>query len=260
MSSEEWHINRPSIYYLESSRLNPYYTMALDEYFSRLIEEGSLPGMLRLYNWEPCSISVGYFFKTPLFDLDNLKREGVRLVRRVTGGSAIYHKEDLTYSLIIPKGCYGINDRREYYLFIASILSSALKGLGIEALIKDVTEVKGGTPDCFNSVSQYEITDSRGSKLIGSAQKIYKNSLLQHGSLFYAYDPEEIGRYFKFSQRGSKRWNAYELDYPLVVNSFRRAFSELFELKEYRLTADDELQLDKLVEERYSLEKWNFAR
>ena len=71
--------------------------MALDEYFFSRVESGRIDGILRLYDWEPGSISIGYFCKTEDFNREKIRQDGIKVVRRLTGGSSIYHNDDITY-------------------------------------------------------------------------------------------------------------------------------------------------------------------
>lgn len=232
--------------------------MAMDEYFLELTENSHIDGILRIYNWQPCSLSFGYFFRTKYFKQNNINTDNIKLVRRITGGNAILHGNDITYSLIVRKGILTIADKRQYYIFIAEILKDALENLGIEVKINSRTLVGEISQDCFSSVSQYEITDSSGVKLIGSAQKVLKNSLLQHGSFFISYDQEKILKYINFNIKAKEVKKKNSLNETQVILQLKAAFSKKFNLQNYNLEQNDHSALRKLVSIKYATDKWNY--
>ena len=159
--------------------------MAVDE--ALLVSIGnaeSLP-VLRLYAWKPSCLSLGYAQTIADVDAARLAAHHVALVRRPTGGKAILHTDELTYSVIAPE-----NEPRltggvlESYQRVSQALLSALRLLGIEAESKhspaESIPQNGRNPVCFEVPSQYEITFA-GKKLIGSAQARKKEGVLQHG-------------------------------------------------------------------------------
>jgi len=168
----------------------PYHgakNMALDE--SLLISAASkrVPPTLRLYSWVVPTLSLGYAQSIKDVDFTSLEQLGWGLVRRPTGGRAILHTDELTYSITAA-----IDDTLmsgsllESYQRISKALLLALEILGIDAKADSVYSTKvsqgGKVPVCFEVPSNYEITFA-GKKLIGSAQARKNNGVLQHGSL-----------------------------------------------------------------------------
>jgi lipoate-protein ligase A len=161
------------------------WNMAVDESILLHIGRGESPPTLRLYAWEPACLSLGYAQPFSDVDMVRLRRHGWEVVRRATGGRAILHTDELTYSIIAP------NDEPrvagtvlESYNRLALALMQAVKNLEIPVEMKE--EKSGGNssgnPICFEVPSTYEITVN-GKKLIGSAQARKKEGVLQHGTL-----------------------------------------------------------------------------
>lgn len=236
--------------------------MATDEYFLNLVEQKKIKGILRFYTWSPLSISIGCFFKTKHLKFKKIKKNKITIVRRITGGNAILHDNDFTYCLILQKGIYNLNNKKNYYLFIADILKKALEKLGIDSIVNTNLSIRNNNPDCFDSISQYEISTNNGVKLIGSAQKISKNTLLQHGSFFHQYDQRKITEYF-IKNNKIKSLNKYKnnkFDYNDISKYFKQSFNNYFYLNEYSLSKMDENLIEKLIKEKYSTNEWTFKK
>jgi lipoate-protein ligase A len=144
----------------------------------------SLP-TLRLYAWEPACLSLGYAQQIRDVDLERLHARGWDLVRRPTGGRAVLHVNELTYSVTGP-----LNEPRlagtvlESYNRLAAALTEALRLLDLPVQVQEHSQSSSRTanPVCFERPSTYEITVG-GKKLVGSAQARRKAGVLQHGSL-----------------------------------------------------------------------------
>lgn len=159
--------------------------MAVDEAILNAVAAGDSPPTLRFYAWEPACLSLGYGQTVKDADETRLKALGWGLVRRATGGKAILHTDELTYSLALPEGHpltkVGIV---ESYRHISQALLHGLNLLGLHSQAdKKADDVKQTGPVCFETPSHYEITTQDGRKLIGSAQLRRRGALLQHGSL-----------------------------------------------------------------------------
>jgi len=174
----------------------------------RLIEDGEMPGdenmardealvvsvargftpALRLYSFRPYCITIGRFQEFPgSIDVDFCKRNGIDIVRRPTGGLAILHHLDFTYSVVLPfDGNY--SSRREAFKLIAKGVVASLKNLGIEAsIVEHETPREKKSTWCFVSEFGVDI-EWMGRKICGSAQRVFSDSILQHGTLFFDID------------------------------------------------------------------------
>jgi lipoate-protein ligase A len=161
------------------------WNMAVDESILLHIGRGESPPTLRLYAWTPACLSLGHAQPFKDVDMDRMNERGWEVVRRATGGRAILHTDELTYSVIAP------NDEPrvagtvlESYNRLAQALLLAVKNLSLPV---EMREGKSGgpadlNPVCFEVPSTHEITVN-AKKLIGSAQARRKEGVLQHGSL-----------------------------------------------------------------------------
>lgn len=143
------------------------------------------PPTLRLYGWEPMCLSLGYGQRSHDVDTDRLRARGWQLVRRPTGGKAILHGDELTYSLCLPRvHPLAAGDVVESYRRIGAALAIGLEGLGVTIVseLKEPGVNAAAGPVCFEIASHYEITVG-GRKLVGSAQMRRKGGLLQHGAI-----------------------------------------------------------------------------
>jgi lipoate-protein ligase A len=159
--------------------------MRRDEEMARACGIDGIP-RLRFYSWCPWTLSLGYNQRDETIDGELLERLGYGLVRRPTGGRAVFHAEELTYSVAMPSGGAGIH---QTYAAINRALHKGLELLGARDL-----EFSRTQPDfrkhyeleesasCFSASALSELT-WQGRKLLGSAQRRYGETLLQHGSL-----------------------------------------------------------------------------
>jgi lipoate-protein ligase A len=157
--------------------------MAIDE--SVLIHHlnGQVPPTLRVFRWSQPAISLGRFQNIEREILSDVCQErGVALVRRPTGGRAVYHLDEVTYSLVIAKD-YGVpTGVVAAYAFLAPGLQAALATLGVPSELSEEHVSKNPSAACFASSTQADLT-THGFKLIGSAQVWRDDALLQQGSL-----------------------------------------------------------------------------
>ncbi len=159
--------------------------MAVDEAILRAVAEGRVPPTLRFYAWDPPCLSLGRAQPVADVDLEAVRAAGFGLVRRPTGGRAILHADELTYSVVAPQEeprvCGSVV---ESYRRLSQGLVSGLKRLGVPALVADerVENRRSAGPVCFEAPSDYEITVG-GRKLVGSAQMRAQGVILQHGAL-----------------------------------------------------------------------------
>jgi len=160
------------------------YNMAIDETLLQSVASGESLPTLRLYEWEPFCLSLGYGQRIRDIDLQRIEANGWDIVRRPTGGKAILHGDELTYSVVLPKDHeLAQGDVIESYRRISEALLAALRCLGLSPQSeKQTAGNKGLGPVCFEVPSHYEIT-ADGKKLIGSAQVRRRQGILQHGSL-----------------------------------------------------------------------------
>jgi len=177
--------------------LNPgSFNMAFDEDLLARAQKGDRVPVLRFYGWNPPAVSLGRFQKVEVaVNIEACRQRGFDIVRRVTGGRAVLHRHELTYSVVsrtdnpfFPPNVHGT------YKVIAEGLLRGLRILGISAEIVSrasrhahLVETHVKDPACFSSPSWYEIVVN-GKKIIGSAQRRLSSAFLQHGSILIDYD------------------------------------------------------------------------
>ncbi len=182
------------------------WNMAVDESILHHIGRGDSLPTLRLYAWTPACLSLGYAQPFADVDMQRLTVRGWEVVRRATGGRAILHTDELTYSVIAP------NDEPrvagtvlESYNRLAQALLLAVKSLNVPVEMKQVEQnaMLLHNPICFEVPSTYEITVN-GKKLIGSAQARKKEGVLQHGSLPLTGDLTRICQALVFESEAAR--------------------------------------------------------
>ena len=163
--------------------------MRLDEELAVRFLEGSGAPTLRVFQWNPWAISLGHYQRIEEIDVDRCSANGIDVVRRPTGGRAILHAEELTYSIVMNSGGKNVT---EVYNNIGRALLEGLRLFGVEANLQraqpDFVQRyrRPSSIPCFSSSARYEI-EWGGRKLVGSAQRRYMNNhrtvILQHGSI-----------------------------------------------------------------------------
>jgi lipoate-protein ligase A len=156
--------------------------MAVDEALVIRHSRGESPPVLRLYTWNPPALSLGYFQKMTGIRFDLLDRLGIVPVRRSTGGRAVLHSGDLTYTLVVSPGQDIPMGLVDSYRYLCKGLLAAFASLGIEARLGSEKLVKPFPASCFAVATPGDIT-WHGKKFVGSAQKRFGSSILQHGSI-----------------------------------------------------------------------------
>jgi len=196
--------------------------MAVDEALFRAAEEGrAADPLLRLYSWSPPCLSIGYHqLLDETCDKKHCEKAGIEVVRRPTGGKAVLHADELTYSVVARQdlapfsgfslmGAYGL---------IAKALAEGLRATGLDVSFGDrglPQSPKGGAP-CFLLPSEKEITVG-GHKVVGSAQLRGARAFLQHGAIPLSIDYEALAR--------------ASAQPPEHAASYRKAFAGVAELR-----------------------------
>src|SRR6478672_396632 len=174
--------------------------MALDEaLMSRARETGEFT--LRVYSWASPTLSLGRNQSARrVYDLDRIRARGMRVVRRPTGGRAILHHREITYSVTAPTADAG--DLRESYERINRVLVSGLERLGVRTEIAAPAgrAMPPGPAPCFDTPSAGELV-VEGKKLAGSAQWRSDGALLQHGSILVEDDQSTLAELSAEPQR-----------------------------------------------------------
>jgi len=252
--------------------------MAVDDAVVEQIGEGSSPPTLRFYTWNPPCLSLGYTQPAGQADLPRLAAAGWDIVRRPTGGRAILHTDELTYSLSAP-----LNNPLVTGGVLASyrrISQAIIHGLSLLGLPIETSENAQSIPHaeqepvCFEVPSAYETT-AMGKKLVGSAQVRRKKAVLQHGAIPLTGDISRICSALHFDSEDSRR-NAVvrvkeraitvealigrQLGPHTIGEAICSGFREVFnlEFEETPLTEEEEKLALHLEQERYSNPDWTY--
>ncbi len=164
--------------------------MALDQTLLDLAERTGR-GFLRLYRWDPFCLSFGRHEPAlRRYDRERIAALDLDLVRRPTGGRAVWHARELTYAVIAPIAWYG--GLAASYARLHLILAESLRALGVEATLAETARVAGvGSGPCFASPAGGEVLVG-GRKLVGSAQLRQGSAFLQHGSILLEDDQSMV--------------------------------------------------------------------
>jgi lipoate-protein ligase A len=173
--------------------------MALDEALSVSVRRGDSPSTLRLYSWNRPAVSLGAFQKISDIDIDFCRSCNVPIVRRPTGGRAILHGDELTYSFSAMNAGLFSGGLMDSYRKLGTAFNRCFELIGLSCAIKkDLAKGRElmRSPICFASTSLGEIS-SGGKKIIGSAQKRWKDGFLQQGSIPFDIDRRRLAAVFR---------------------------------------------------------------
>jgi lipoyl(octanoyl) transferase len=285
MKLVEWRLIKDSYH-------NGFINMAVDEAIMIAHKNGLVPPTIRFYQWSPPAVSLGYF--------QDLKKEinvkvcqdiGIDIVRRPTGGKAVLHDQELTYSFIIKENDPLVNDSiLETYKKISGGIIRGLSYLGIKAELVPLRDKLEnnllGRSDkarihhldfksiCFSVPSQYEV-QVEGKKIVGSAQVRKGGVVLQHGSLLIKLEKDKLFSVFNFPsvqirEKLKSKFKATSLEEILkrkinfseLSNILPRGFEEEFGVRliESKLTEPEEKIFKDLLGNKYLTYEWNYKR
>jgi lipoate-protein ligase A len=277
-----------------------FFNMALDETILQSCQRAQALPTLRVYLWKPPGVSIGYFQSLEkTVDLKKCKESHIDVVRRITGGRAVLHENEITYSLCAstkkhPELGENIN---ETYRKISFALLESLKTLNVfgewvkpnreripidsansinslQANPLQVTEDSNFSKPCFISNSRYEIT-VEGKKLIGSAQRRFQNCFIQHGSIPLGKGKVNLPNLLSEENNREKMKEDLEgkstslekilkrkVGYEEVISALREGFCDFFEVEmvEKDLTPDEIETAQALREKKYLTAEWNFSK
>jgi lipoate-protein ligase A len=162
--------------------------MAIDLWLLEKHQQGKHPPTLRFYTWSTPAISLGYHQQNypQLWDRLSWQGKPLEIIRRPTGGRAVLHQGDLTYTVVtsvLP------GKRLEVYKQICQFLLDGWRSLGVDLDYGNATKEYRQHHNCFATTTHADLVTLNGNKAIGSAQLRRKNTVLQHGSMMLTTDP-----------------------------------------------------------------------
>ena len=243
---------------------NAAMNMAIDEAILSARVAGQVPNTLRFYRWQPSAVSVGKN-QNPDAEvyLDFCKQLGVDVVRRVSGGGAVYHdfEGEVTYSIVGKESDLGAVDITTVYFKIYEAVTDALRILGVPA------DFSGGdAKNCPNLTVG-------GKKISGSSQTITRGVVLQHGTVLRCVDLPKMFRLLKLKDLsctlaaaiGERKITSIQNELghapspETVANSLAQGFRAILkiQLEPSQLTPSEVEFAQKLYREKYSTKEWN---
>jgi len=240
--------------------------MAIDEAILWARIAGKVPNTLRFFRWQPSTVTIGRFQEIRKEVLvQNCKRHGIDIVRRISGGGAVYQDYDgeITYSATVATQDLGTADVFVAYNMICKGLIEAIKILGINA------DFNPGDPKNCPNVT------ANGRKISGSAQSHKSGVLLQHGTFLVKVDLNKMFAFLNVpwaktcmevvsvaekkitSITQELRSNvSIKEAYEALVIGFEKALGIVLEKDE--LISHEQKLAEKLCKEKYSTDEWNF--
>lgn len=255
----------------------PAYNMAVDEAVFQCYLNGQVPPTLRFYGWDPPALSVGYFQDLAgEVNPANVAAGGFGLVRRPTGGRAVLHHHELTYSVVSGVSDGLPNNLAECYLYISRAFVAAFQHFGVFAELHPKTTSEASTTGaCFESPSWYELKVNRR-KLVGSAQLRHGGSFLQHGSILLDFSAEDLASVLQlpkgytlqqFTGRLHQKVTSFRdlgkvIDPELLAGAIVDSFRNLYQLEfmEQPLTDAEHQLIQEYIATKYANPEWTYAR
>ena len=235
-----------------------YLNMAVDEAIMRLHKQIGIP-TIRLYGWEPAAVSIGCFqsIEDEIY-VDRCERMGIEYVRRITGGGAVFHDKEVTYSLVMSEDDIDKSIPRSYEKICAGVI------LGLRML--DIAAE-------FSSINDIMV---KGRKISGNAQTRRDGVLLQHGTVLLDIDEEKLSAVLRISSEKIKgkgvssvvkhltsvMYETGHADFDQVADCLARGFERAFGIRLVQgYLKKEEIDLAKeLLWDRYLNQDWIFKR
>ncbi len=262
--------------YIHSGAMSGAMNMALDESLLQSVVAGTSPPILRLYRWQPATVTLGYAQSAQSdINLEACRDANLDLVRRMTGGRAVLHACEVTYAVIAPvqQGFFE-GSVLECYRVIAEALQLALVNLGLTAHLvpgrRQATRLHSDRAVCFTAPSQYELL-IEGCKVAGSAQKRQGRGFLQHGSLPLEMDLALLDRILPGGRGGAvakrfqkvgwlNRWSERPLNIDEVEKKLVAAFRQHLNVQwvDSQPTSAELRLAGRLCKEKYANPEWTY--
>jgi len=257
-------------------KFNAFENMAIDEAIFRGCQQGTSHPTLRLYGWQPPAVSLGYFQNLESeINISFCRTHKIDIVRRPTGGKAVFHEKDLTYSLTAresdPPFSTGILGT---YLIISRCILDALSGVGVVAEVEEEGRSPRGNEllsQCFSSSSRYELLVNKR-KICGSAQVRTNGAFLQHGSLLLDFDPSKALSVVSKTKVSPEQTSSLEdsvtslkdhvsppVDPGHLSQLMAKSFEDILQVKFTTgwLTKEEETLKNRLLKDKYKTDRWN---
>ena len=252
---EQWRL-------LQTGYRTGFSNMAIDKAILVANSKSMVPPTVRFYGWSPPAISIGYFQSvTEELDIDRCEQLGVDYVRRITGGGAVFHEKEVTYSIVVPESHPEIpkNIIKSYGRICGAVMKGLLH-LGITSDYAPINDIVTG-----------------GRKISGNAQTRKLQTVLQHGTVLMDVDVDKMFSLLKVPDEKIKdklisdvkqritsirHVTGKELDFEVVTKAMRRGFEEEFHvgLLEGKLSREELTLAKQFEKECFATKEWNHRR
>jgi lipoate---protein ligase len=253
--SEQWRL-------LQTGYSDAFSNMAIDKAILVGSSQGKVPPTVRFYGWTPPAISIGYFQSlVEEIDINACGRLGVDYVRRITGGGAVFHDKELTYSIVVPEDHPVIpKNILKSYGRICGAVMKGLQQMGITSEYAPINDIM-----------------TNGRKISGNAQTRKLGTLLQHGTILLDVDVDTMFTLLKVPNEKIKdkliadvkqrvtsihHCLGKEVSFKHVADAMRSGFEEEFhiELIDGKLTHEERDIAKQFEKESFSTKEWNQRR
>jgi lipoate-protein ligase A len=243
--------------------------MAVDDFLFRSLSS-ELQTYLRFYGWEGPTVSLGYSQDIwKVVDVEYCQKNGIDIVRRMTGGKLVLHHKEVTYSLCSSdKGTF-TSTLTDSYRLISQALMRGFEKMGLNSYLADAppnSYVRGNLP-CFSYPARNEI-EVEGKKIVGSAQKRAGSKFIQHGSIPLEEDEGFLGLVSFLKKEDSKarmislsQALGKKVSFDWAVERLTSGISEFFKIsfKPKIFDAEEKEAISKLQKERYANKDWTYG-
>lgn len=246
--------------------------MAIDEALAIACSENKSPPTLRFYTFAPPAITIGRHQKLADFNLDKINEKGFSLVRRITGGTAVLHKNDLVYSLVMPEN-FLPEKVADAYRFLSGGLVEGLKNLRLNAKKKIVKNTHRQS-SCYLNQNPYDVVVNN-KKISGNAQARINGVVLQHGTIIIEDNLQELidclnldgCQKLKLCQQSEKKVtnlkkelttkiNVSEVEKAMALGFYHLFRNKNIKFEEKNLTANEKKLAKELCSQKYSTSQW----
>lgn len=247
------------------------FNMAFDEALLKRASSPQCPPVtyLRFYQWKCPTLSLGFFQKARrVADLEFCRLSNIPVVRRLTGGKAVLHDRELTYSVVSnDPAFFPFSDIAGTYNRIAQALSRGFSHMGVETSLaaEDSRPHQRLSPACFTAANHHELL-WKGRKLAGSAQRRTRAGFLQHGSILIEFSARQLAGCLGIADVATMQEHVTDLSQALgrspsaeeVVSAMSKGFQEVFEVQLQTTEVDPEVvqEARELTKAKYEKVEW----
>ncbi len=232
---------------------DPVLNIAMDQYIAEL----SYEAVIHFYKWSKPAITIGYFQKSSLFDLNLINKDNIAFIRRITGGNAIYHNDDISFAYIIKKGYKGITKRSDLITFVSNALLRSLNESGTSAKLKGGESDYKKSASCFDTGVPNEIVSMNGDKIAGFALRELRDNFILESSIFADNSNSVIIDRYLIDKNGSILPHIdYSINYDLVKKTLLKDLCG----DDIRSVKTISLELPRKFYDLYSSQEWNYRK